>query len=418
MRIAQRRHGARATAGVATAAIVLTIGAAPAHAQGYEPVGEAVEGGSAIADAPLLEPGDHLDAASLAEPGDDAYYRVDGADGRLIWATATLSAPEPLALPADSTYGSWGVNVEILDAGGTVCTAVSDASIGETSSAELPLLAWAVTGPLGSADACATGPMFVRVERTGDLGPGQSTALELHIASQPVLKAAPGSVPAEVLEDAGPAPAAPPAPEAVPLGASYGTAVPLTPGSHVVELDARTAHYATVDVGEGQRLRWRLEILDGDQDGTSGRQVSVRMRNALRQPVGQADGGLADISATAGSIGGGGMAAPLRARHAGAEDSYVASTWLSGMQYLQLSVSPGYMEDPAAPNDTPVRGILTIEVDGEAEPTPQTAGADTGDSALAALPWYRITTGAGALAALALGLGLLAARFLLRRRRA
>ena len=201
------------------------------------------------------------------------------------------------------------------------------------------------------------------------------------------------------------------------LGTSYGAAVPLAPGSHVVELDARTARYATVDVAEGQRLRWRLEVTEGDADSSTGRQVSVRQRNALRMPVALADGGVYDISATRGGIGGGGTAAPLRARHIGAEDSSIVSTWLSGTQYLQLELGPGYAEDPSAPNDTPVRAILTIEVDGQAEPTPQTAGADTGDSPFAALPWYRITTGAGALAALTAGLGLLAVRHLLRRRR-
>lgn len=408
--------GARALAGAAVAAMPLAIGAAPAQARGYEPTGDAVEGGTAIADAPLLAPGDHLDA--LDGPGDDAYYRVDGADGRRIWATATLSAPDGLALPSASSYATWGVRVEILDAGGSACTAASDSSIGETSNAELPLLAWAVTDPLGTDDACASGPMFVHVERTGELGEDQSTPLELHIASQPPLEAAPGDIPAEILEDEGPAPADPPSPEPVALGTSYGAAVPLAPGSHVVELDARTARYATVDVAEGQRLRWRLEVTEGDADSSTGRQVSVRQRNALRMPVALADGGVYDISATRGGIGGGGTAAPLRARHIGAEDSSIVSTWLSGTQYLQLALGPGYAEDPSAPDDTPVRAILTIEVDGQAEPTPQTAGADTGDSPFAALPWYRITTGAGALAALGLGLGLLTARFLLRRRRA
>lgn len=354
--------------------VVLVLGAAPALADpgtepevpdiAYQATGAEVEGGSSIAQAPTVGPGLHRDSFAeggqeRGEAGTSKYYRVAVEEGARLHAAATIAAPPYEAgLPEQSE--ELNVALAFLTAGGDNCNSTTSNTYGETYTADGPITVVRVSEPMGPED-CAGSELFIQVTRIGDRLADQALPVEVQIAIEPA--GTEGGDPAveEPIDDSGASPVAPAASEPIELGRSFSGARGLEPGSYVIELVPGEVGFVSTTVAEGQRLRWRTEVISdvGEEAG----QLLVVARNAVRDQV-TVGGGSTPLHQR-GAIDGGGMAAPVTVGNRASDSNAVQSAWLPGTHtiVLQRLQRP---EGAAAGGAEPVRLILTIEVEGEA----------------------------------------------------
>jgi hypothetical protein len=390
----------------------LAEGEPPAHA--YAARGAEVSGGASQAQAASVEPGLHRDsfAHGGAEAGEDGtvkYYRVAVADGQRVHAAATIAAP-PVEGGLPEEAAGLGVDVSFLTAAGDACDDGSAQEVGESRTGDGPVTAAAVSDVIGP-DGCAGDELFVRVAREGPKDRESPLPLELQVALQPA--GIGGGAPAvdEPIEDEGARPVSPEDPEPIAPGRSIGDALEVGPGSHVLELVPGETALLRLELREGQRLRWRTEVVAGE--GSPSGSLALRVLDAVRSPV-EVGGGSWDVTG-AGQVRGGGMAAPVDLGNRGADRDAISSAWLPGTHTVQVQ----RLQRPADADpegDVPMRIVLTLEVEGEpAEDAAEGTVLELGD-ARASGGWHLLDggeetaralrlAGAGALAVAGLGLG-------------
>lgn len=406
-----------AHARTAALALVLALAAPPAAlAEDYGLTGREVAGAASLAEAPAVEPGLIRDALPASSDGEVArIYRVDVPEGARLHASATAVPPGPDLDGEDYTY--LDLDVRLVDADGESCVAEYEGSIGEESSGRTPILAYASSTPTGLEDGCAAGPMFVEVARSGAMHRDTAVPVEVRIAVEPAEDGAEHPPAASTpLTDTGPQPGAPDAEGLSSTGSSYGLATPLAPGSYRVRLSPDEPRYVSVDVAEGQRLRWRAEVVSAEHADTS-RSLEILAWNPVRMPVPLAEESDTSTAASPGSVLGAGYASAVSIANRESEDSDVAGVWMPGRQVLSLTQhAPLEVDEATGAQIEPVGDvdvILTIEVEGEAVGE----SADrTLTGAISALPWGRILAAAGALVTALLGIGLLLGAVRSRRR--
>ncbi|WP_156488613.1 MULTISPECIES: hypothetical protein [Brachybacterium] len=350
-----------ALAGPVPAGPVLAEGEPPAIA--YAAEGPEVSGGASLAEAPSLDPGLHRDVLERggAESGEDGtvkYYRIAVEDGQRVHAAATIAAP-PVAggLPEESTPLT--LDVSFLTAGGEACDDSGRTDVGESQEGDGPITTTAVSGAMGP-DGCAGEELFVKVAREGPKDREDPLPVELQLAVQPAGLG--GGAPAleEPLEDDGARPVAPEDPEPLEPGRSIAEAREVDPGSYVLELVPGETALLRLEVQEGQRLRWRTEIVSAPEDEPG--QLSLRVVDAVRAPV-AVNGGRSAIGSS-GTVRGGGMAAPVDLGNRASDQDSIRSAWLPGTYTIQMHrMQRTAGADPAG--DERVRLILTLEVEGD-----------------------------------------------------
>ncbi|WP_193104323.1 hypothetical protein [Brachybacterium sp. FME24] len=352
----------------------------------YSATGQDIEGGGSLAQAALVAPGIYRDTferggAQEYEPGTTKYYRITVEDGQRVHAAATIAAaPYPGGVPED--YSSLGIELSYLTAGGDACDDGGTTDIGEAITGDGPITTTAVSDVVGP-DGCTGGELFLQVTRTGMRSSEDPLPVEIQVALQPPGIGGGSPSVEEEIEDSGASPVAPEDTAPITLGRSFAGATPLEPGSSVVELAPGETGLARIEVQEGQRLRWRTEVIS-QPEGDAG-YVALRTFDAARAQV-TVGGGSWPLS-TADTVAGGGMVAPVDRGNRSSELDTVQSAWLPGTHTIQLQRPQRTVEaDPAG--DGPVTLILTLEVEGE-------VAKDAADGTVLELGETTSTAGAG-----------------------
>lgn len=398
----------------------------PAAERAYRAVGPEVAGGASQAQAPMIAPGLHLDTFAkgsrddMDDTGTVRFYRIAVGGGQRVHAAATIAAPPyPDGLP--ETPEDLGLDLALLTAGGDTCTDGGYADVGESYTGDGPVTSTVVSDVMGW-DGCAGEQLFLRVTRTGGRAAEEPLPVEIQVAIEPVGIGGGAPSVTEPIVDDGASPVPPADEEELVPGRSFATAAEVEPGSYVLSLVPGEVAMLRLEVAEGQRLRWRVEVTSQpEQAGT----LSLRVANAVRDQV-TVDGG--DLLLGGGDpVDGGGMTAPVDRGNRGSDVASIASTWLPGthtvtLQRLQLSEGA----DPASAE--PITVVLTLELDGEpAEDAPEGSVLELGEPFLERGPLARLGLdaagvrllqigGAGALTLLGLLLGLSGVLVLRRRR--
>lgn len=402
--------------------------ALPAHA--YRADGLEVSGGGSIAQAATVAPGIHLDTLeegsedTYSSSGTAKYYRVAVEDGQRVHAAATVAAP-PYQDGLPEEREGLVVTTSFLTGGSETCNDTTADGIGESGTADGPISATAVSEVVGP-DGCRGDELFLLVTRKGSRAADSPLPVEIQVAIQPAGLGGGSPAVEEEIDDDGATPVAPESEEPVALGRSFAQATPLEPGSHLIELVPGETGLVSVQVREGQRLRWRTELVSelGEDPGS----VGLRVHNAARGPV-TVDGGSWRLNSSS-PVRGGAMTTPVDLGNRGSDLASVRSAWLPGthtvvLQRLQRSAQ----DDPAGAD--PVRLILTLEVEGEVAADAaegevlelgETAGSEGGDSGLLSIGQWStariaMLAGAALLGVLALLTGLAGAAVLVLRRR-
>lgn len=389
-------------AGVLLLALAPAASAGPAAGEpevperAYHAAGTAVTGGTSIAEAAEIGPGAFRD--SLATGSEDPYtegsvlyYRVAVEDGERVHASATIAAP-PYGDGLPEETESVAATVGFVTADGQTCDDSSTDGVGEGA-----ITATAVSGAVGP-DGCSGDTLYLRVARTGPRLADLPLPVEVQVALQPAGLGGGAPVLEEPIDDNGATPAAPSSTDPVTPGRSFVDPLAVDPGSVVVELVPGETAVLALPVEEGQRLRWRTEVVSAPEDAGS---FSLRVQDAIR---GQAStgGGTQQIGAV-GAVTGGGMAAPVDLGNRSSAVGPIASSWLPGehtvvLHRLERSAADR-AEQPAG--DDPVRMILTLEVEGEsAEDAVSGTGLEMGETGSGS-SW-----GAGRIAVLVVAVGL------------
>ena len=334
----------------------------PAHA--YRASGLEVEGGTSIAQAATIDPGIHLDGFArgsedtFSSQGTRKYYRIAVEDGQRVHAAATI-APDPYEDGLPEEPEALEVTAGFLTADGDTCTGSSTEQIGESHVGDGPVSATAVSEVVGP-DGCRGSELFLLVIRKGPRAFETELPVEIQVAIQP--PGIGGGSPAveEEIEDAGASPLPPEGSEPIALGRSFAEATPLEPGSYLVELVPGETGLVSVQVGEGQRLRWRTEEVSepGEDPGA----MSLRVHNAARAVV-TTDEGPWHLGVGNG-VHGGAMTAPVDLGNRGSDLDSVQSAWLPGTHTVMLQRFQRET-DAASSGSEPVRLVLTLEVQGE-----------------------------------------------------
>jgi len=370
-----------------------SVGEPPAHA--YRADGLEVDGGASIAQAVTIDPGIHLDSfASGSEDtfstqGTAKYYRVAVEDGQRVHAAATIAAPpyedglpeEPEALEVTAGFRT---------AGGDRCDGSTEERIGEAYTGDGPVTATAVSEVVGE-DGCRGSELFLLVTRKGPRALESELPVEIQVAIQP--PGIGGGSPAveEEIEDDGASPLAPEGSEPIALGRSFAEATPLEPGSYLLELVPGETGLVSVQVGEGQRLRWRTEVVSEPEEPST--MMGVRVHNASRAVV-AVDGGTLALGAGSG-VHGGGMSAPIALGNRGSDLDSVRSAWLPGTHTVMLQRLQREADADSGGSE-PVRLVLTLEVEGEVSGDAaegdvlelgDTSGSDGGEGLLGLGDW-------------------------------
>lgn len=366
---------ARPAVPAALLAVILLVTAAPALAEpagepevpptAYQATGPAIEGGSSIAQAPTVAPGLHRDSFAvgseeLGTDGTAKYYRIAVEDGQRVHAAATIAAPPHAhGLPKEGA-GTIDLGISFVTASGADCNGTSPTDVGETTPADGPLTTVRVSGEVGP-ETCAGTELFLRITRMGDYLAGTPLPVEVQIAIEPAGIQGGGPSVTEPVEDGGASPVAPEDPDPLELGRSLTAARQLDAGSYVIELVPGEVGYVALTVGEGQRLRWRTEVVSepGEEPG----RFVLLTQNAVRDLV-TVDGGLTAVGMR-GTVAGGGMAAPVAVGNRTSDSPSVRSAWLPGTYTVMVQRLQRPEGAPAGGTD-PVRMILTLEVEGEA----------------------------------------------------
>lgn len=383
-RTAERARALPAVAALVLALVLFSIPSAaladpteqPAAERAYQAVGPEVSGGGSQAQAPLLVPGLHRDSldegAELGEEGSVKFYRVAVGGGQRLHAAATIAAPPyPDGLPRE--IEGLGVDLEVLTAGGDVCSDGGTDDVGEYSTGDGPITSSIVSDVMGYG-GCAGEELFLRVARTGSRAGDQPLPVEIQVAIEPA--GIGGGEPAvtEEIEDEGADPVPPEDEEPLEPGRSFGTAAEVAPGSYVLELVPGEVAALRLEVPEGQRLRWRAEVTSQPENPGS---LSLGVANAVRDQV--TVGGGTWTPSTTTPVTGGGMFAPVDRGNRSSELTSIASAWLPGthtvlLQRLQLP------DDAEPERGEPVTVVLTLALDGEvAEDAPEGSVLELGE---------------------------------------
>ncbi|MCG7308421.1 VWA domain-containing protein [Brachybacterium sp. ACRRE] len=371
--------------------------------QGYEVGGTPVSGGGSPQKGAVIQPGDWLDtfdrgAKEYTDEGEKKYYRIDLAKGQRLHASATIIPPpgDNGIAHASSTDQLW-LDADVVDSDGTSCAAESDGSIGSTMTADAPVGAQVDSAPAGD-DGCATGPVYLEVERSGTKYADQPLPVEITVAIEKT-ESDSGSdgdsggsangdgagTAANASENKGTSQGSAPK-SLTDLGRSPSSAPLLGPGDYEIEMVPGDFRALKVQVDEGQKLSWTLEPED-DSSNSSSTELDVTLRNPLRQVVFPQDVSAFDEVHTTGPTGGG-MSSPVQLANRSSDDRSVSTNWLGGRQEMDLALTTLGGTDADATKET-VRYHLTIGVDGEAgknpglvtEPTPPKApAAGSGDA--------------------------------------
>lgn len=393
----------------------------------YRALGAPVEGGSSLAQAPTVGPGLHRDSLPQGAQGDAGagtgstlYYRIAVAEGERVHAAATIAAP-PYEQGIPEERERLGVDLSFLDASGGTCNGGGTTTVGEAYTGDGPITEVRVSEPMGPED-CSGTELFIQVTRTGPRLAEAPLPLELQLAVEPAGTEQGRPAIAEPLEDGGASPVAPKESEPIEPGRSLGGAVPVQPGSVVVKLAPGEVGFVSVPVGQGQRLRWRTEIVS--EVGTEAGQLAVLVQNPVRDLV-TVGAGIQSLSQR-GAIDGGGMAAPVAVGNRDSESAAIRSAWLPGTHTVMVQrLQRPEGADPAGAE--PVRLILTLEVEGEAGPAadvldlgdlPAAEGRSwggLGGSGGPQLGTVAMLVGAAVLALIALITGIIGAALLLAR---
>lgn len=338
--------------------------------QGYEVGGTPVSGGTSPQKAAAIQPGEWLDtfdhgSKEYTDAGEKKYYRINLAKGQRLHASATIIPP-----PGDNGIGHasptdqlW-IDTDIVDADGTSCAAASDSSVGATMTADAPVGARADSEPAGDDDGCATGPVYLEVERSGTKYAKQPLPVEITTAIE---KAGSGEgKPASASKNKGAAQGSAPK-DLTDLGRSPSSAPLLEPGDYEIEMVPGDFRALAVQVDEGQKLSWSIEPDDDASDGPDAG-LDVVLRNPLRQVVFPQDITAFDTVHTTGRTGGG-MSAPVQLANRTSDDESVSTNWLGGRQEMDLAMTTRGGTDADAKKEAR-RYHLTIAVDGKAGQNP------------------------------------------------
>jgi hypothetical protein len=335
-----------------------------------------------------VDPGQYLD--SMAEgsdktlgDGSELYYAVHLEEGERVHASATLVPP-----PGDAHFSdewSLGVDLEILGSQGNDCVGDHSDVSGENASnaGDMPVIAAAHSEARGEdehSDDCNEDTVFIRVVRQGTSRKDEPLPVELVVAIEKANTVPEQEVDADALEiedTEGATEVEPESDEPVALGRSFASATPVEPGSFVVEMVPGDVRYVKIPVAEGQRLRYRAEVLDPGEQPTDSPDTSsfgLSFFDPLRVP--QRSSYLSsteelDLNNHSGVMAGG-MPAVTHAtnRNAGGAAREVSSHWLGGDQYVMLNLDALTGVKDEAKN-VPATFLVTFQVDGDAETGPE-----------------------------------------------
>lgn len=329
----------------------------------YSAQGQEVTGGASLAQAAPVDPGIHRDSFAVGgtEGGEDGtvkYYRVAVADGQRVHAAATIAAPPYLGgLPEEGEALS--IDVSFLTATGDTCDDGATEDSGESPTGDGPITTAAISGLLGP-DGCTGDELFLRVAREGPRDQDVPLPVEIQIAVQPAGIGGGGPSVQEEILDSGATPVAPESSDPLTPGRSFTAATPVDPGSYVLSLVPGETGLLAIDVQEGQRLRWRLEVISQPEENPG--ELALRAYDAARAPV-TVQGGSWGLSG-ASTISGGGMTAPVDLGNRSSDLPSVRTAWLPGRHTIELHrLQQAADADPAGA--APVTFILTLEVEGE-----------------------------------------------------
>jgi Ca-activated chloride channel family protein len=356
--------------------------------EGYEVSGTPITGGETMQKAVPVDPGQYLD--SMAEgsdktlgDGSELYYAVHLEEGERVHASATLVPP-----PGDAHFSdvwSLGVDLEILGSQGNDCVGDHSDVSGENASnaGDMPVIAAAHSEARGEdehSDDCNEDTVFIRVVRQGTSRKDEPLPVELVVAIEKANTVPEQEVDADALEiedTEGATEVEPESDEPVALGRSFASATPVEPGSFVVEMVPGDVRYVKIPVAEGQRLRYRAEVLDPGEQPTDSPDTSsfgLSFFDPLRVP--QRSSYLSsteelDLNNHSGVMAGG-MPAVTHAtnRNAGGAAREVSSHWLGGDQYVMLNLDALTGVKDEAKN-VPATFLVTFQVDGDAETGPE-----------------------------------------------
>ncbi|HEU0101852.1 MAG TPA: VWA domain-containing protein [Mycobacteriales bacterium] len=332
--------------------------AADTGLRSYQPTGTRVTGTVDPFDAPVLAPGQFVDAL---DPGERSYYAIDLADGVSPYLAGTLV--HPVGPVAGSSFDNLTVAVYGLD--GRKCGQVSDStsqSYGGTAATTVAAPGavggkWTSTFSSAAGNCGPAGRYTFSVERDA-YGKGQAALpLELRVLLEPPptdrssLPAAdvalPAALPAPVLRS----PLTP-----VAGGGSFSTAAQLRPGSSADTIRPGETLFYRVPVGWGQRLAYTATVPPIQAgDGASLPSTSLRsyVANPTRQKVkllsGATDtayysGVYDDDGATVG-----GSTAPVVFRNRDVSEDALQTEALAGDHYILVQLAATKDSDTAVP---------------------------------------------------------------------
>src|SRR5699024_6649811 len=193
-----------------------------------------------------------------------------------------------------------------------------------------PVTSTAVSGVVGW-DGCPGEELFLRLTRTGTRAGDSPLPVEIQVAVEPAGVGGGSPAVTEEIEDSGAVPVPPETDEPFTLGRSFATAPEVAPGSYLLELDPGEVGVLRLPVGEGQRLRWRVEETSQPEDAG---ELALRVSNAVREQV--TVGGGSWMMSPDDRVAGGGMTAPVSLGNRGSDLPSVASAWLPGTHYVTL----------------------------------------------------------------------------------
>lgn len=355
----------------------------------YEAQGTPITGGTSPADAPLLSAGQYQDVLdkgskknSASEAGSTRYYKIQLAPGERAHAAATLLVPRA---GETDTSGTAYLSVSFVDAQDESCLIQNTEHANSNKSFLFPPTAAVSTPALGedAGDKCfgadAKGEAFLKVERAGNWAWTKELPVELLFATEPAgdTKGLPDAYPAS-LPPVVPAPGGTAAP--VTGGASYNTAVELTPGLFSDSLLGAETKFYKIPVGYGQRLSFQATVTaDGASAGAIGKSLNLALFNPLRQETELARGSENYISGhslnytfirTGDSLAAS-MAVPVRYNNRNSKDKGIELIAYPGDYYLAASLEDGSTVDIGVE----LAFDLAIDVSGEAEDGPELIAA-------------------------------------------
>lgn len=360
--------------------------------QGYQVEGAAVSGGTSTGEAPAIDAGAYLDTfahGSKEDLGDDGltkYYRIPVSKGERVHASAAIVPP-----PGDRGWETdddeshvMFIDAHLVTADGEDCDAASADNVGNLTDSESPVRA-SVDSHAAGGDGCdgADGAVYLAVERSGAKLADQPLPVEIRVGVQ---KASDASLPkAEKPSDAPSVKERTPAKGTVGLGRSAAQAPALAPGTYRVKMVPGDVGLVKVRAEEGQRLSWHLSTehavdkVGGDGATPDVETASMVMLNPLLQPVPAAGVGDVDemvVSEDPQYAETGSMSAPVHLSVLDGDFFTGDEPWMGGDQYLQLGLGSGGGSADDQKASEPSTFLLTVQVDGRAQKTPELVRTD------------------------------------------